>query len=179
MRSPNPEFFRGLGASTWDVVCWGGRRHDQGPNHCKNGRQFAAWVGLVPRQHSTGGKPACSGSVNGAISICGPSWCMGHARHSAGWGSRRIAGASGAAPSWNGGGRTRPRWRSPIKMRGWCGRCSRPIRCTPPSMRQHKKPKYKGWRDFPHDARGVSAVMTGEVRPASPDSGVGQVCEGR
>jgi len=23
---------------------------------CKNGRQFAAWLGLVPRQHSTGGK---------------------------------------------------------------------------------------------------------------------------
>jgi transposase len=22
----------------------------------KNGRQFAAWIGLVPRQHSTGGK---------------------------------------------------------------------------------------------------------------------------
>lgn len=25
--------------------------------HFKNGRQFAAWVGLVPQQHSTGGKP--------------------------------------------------------------------------------------------------------------------------
>jgi transposase len=25
--------------------------------HFKNGRQFAAWLGLVPRQHSTGGKP--------------------------------------------------------------------------------------------------------------------------
>jgi transposase len=23
---------------------------------CKNGRQFAAWLGLVPRQHSTGGQ---------------------------------------------------------------------------------------------------------------------------
>jgi transposase len=23
----------------------------------KNGRQFAAWLGLVPREHSTGGKP--------------------------------------------------------------------------------------------------------------------------
>jgi len=28
--SPNSQFFRGLGAATWDVVCWGGRRHDQG-----------------------------------------------------------------------------------------------------------------------------------------------------
>ena len=23
---------------------------------CKNGRQFAAWLGLVPKQHSTGGQ---------------------------------------------------------------------------------------------------------------------------
>ena len=27
----------------------------------KNGRQLAAWVGLVPRQHSTGGKPTLLG----------------------------------------------------------------------------------------------------------------------
>jgi transposase len=27
----------------------------------QNGRQFAAWVGLVPRQHSTGGKPRLLG----------------------------------------------------------------------------------------------------------------------
>jgi len=25
--------------------------------HCKNGRPYAAWLGLVPRHHSTGGKP--------------------------------------------------------------------------------------------------------------------------
>lgn len=31
------------------------------PNSFKNGRQFAAWVGLVPRQHSTGGKPRLLG----------------------------------------------------------------------------------------------------------------------
>jgi transposase len=29
--------------------------------HFKNGQQFAAWVGLVPRQHSTGGKPRLLG----------------------------------------------------------------------------------------------------------------------
>jgi transposase len=27
----------------------------------KNGRQFAAWLGLVPRQHSTGGRRRCWG----------------------------------------------------------------------------------------------------------------------
>jgi transposase len=29
--------------------------------HFKNGRQFAAWLGLVPRQHSTGGQPRLLG----------------------------------------------------------------------------------------------------------------------
>jgi Transposase IS116/IS110/IS902 family len=32
--------------------------------HLKNGWQFAAWVGLVPRQHSTGGKARLLGSSN-------------------------------------------------------------------------------------------------------------------
>jgi transposase len=31
----------------------------------KNGRQLAAWLGLVPRQHSSGGKPTLLGSSNG------------------------------------------------------------------------------------------------------------------
>jgi transposase len=29
----------------------------------KNGRQFAAWLGLVPRQHSSGGKPRLLGII--------------------------------------------------------------------------------------------------------------------
>lgn len=29
--------------------------------HFKNGRQLAAWLGLVPREHSTGGKPHLRG----------------------------------------------------------------------------------------------------------------------
>lgn len=31
------------------------------PNDFKNGRNFAAWLGLVPYQHSTGGKPRMLG----------------------------------------------------------------------------------------------------------------------
>ena len=31
------------------------------PHDFKNGRQFSAWLGLVPRQHSTGGKPKLLG----------------------------------------------------------------------------------------------------------------------
>ena len=32
----------------------------------RKGREFAAWLGLVPRQHSTGGKPAYSASASAA-----------------------------------------------------------------------------------------------------------------
>ena len=34
------------------------------------GRDLAAWLGLVPRQVTTGGKPGCSGSASGATGIC-------------------------------------------------------------------------------------------------------------
>jgi transposase len=34
-----------------------------------NGRQFAAWLSLVPREHSTGGMPRSSGSLNAGIVI--------------------------------------------------------------------------------------------------------------
>lgn len=32
---------------------------------CKHGRQLAAWLGLVPRQHASGGKPALLGISKG------------------------------------------------------------------------------------------------------------------
>jgi transposase len=38
-------------------------------SHFKNGRQLAAWLGLVPREHSTGGKPRLLGmSTRGEVS---------------------------------------------------------------------------------------------------------------
>ena len=36
----------------------------------KNGHQFAAWLGLVPRQHSPGANRACWASANAATGIC-------------------------------------------------------------------------------------------------------------
>ena len=42
----------------------------------ENGRQLAAWLGLVPRQHSSGGKP----SVNAATAICAPCSSMARER---------------------------------------------------------------------------------------------------
>ncbi len=40
------------------------------PNAFRSGRDFAAWVGLVPRQDSTGGKQKLGPSRNRVIVIC-------------------------------------------------------------------------------------------------------------
>jgi transposase len=36
----------------------------------RRGRDFAAWMGVVPRQYSTGGNRNCSASASAAMSIC-------------------------------------------------------------------------------------------------------------
>jgi transposase len=43
----------------------------------KNGRHFAAWLGLVPRQHSSGDRQVLMNMTKKATSICGHfySWC--------------------------------------------------------------------------------------------------------
>ena len=41
------------------------------PKAFRSGRDFAAWIGLVPRQDSTGGKQKLGRSRNRAIAICG------------------------------------------------------------------------------------------------------------
>lgn len=45
------------------------------PHVFKNGRGFAAWLGITPRQHSTGGKEGSGGSPARATAICERSWC--------------------------------------------------------------------------------------------------------
>jgi transposase len=39
------------------------------------GREFASWLGLVPRQHSTGGGQGCSASASAATATCARSSC--------------------------------------------------------------------------------------------------------
>ncbi len=46
----------------------------------RKGREFAAWLGLVPKQHSTGGKSRLLGISNAAIPICEGSSSTVHAR---------------------------------------------------------------------------------------------------
>jgi len=56
------------------------------PGHFKSGRHFAAWLGLVPRQNSSGGKNRLGRiSKQGdryirQLLIIGAMWRLGHAR---------------------------------------------------------------------------------------------------
>jgi transposase len=109
----------------------------------KNGRQFAAWIGLVPRQHSTGGKPRLLGISKAGTCTSGPSSSMAHVRRCAGSGSRRTAAARGSEASWIVAARTRQPWPSRIKMQGLPGYCSRPTKCTSPSRRQPREARDK------------------------------------
>ena len=66
--------------------------------HFKNGRQLAAWLGLVPRQHSTGASHVCSGFVNVGTSTSANCSFMGHEPPSAGSGSSMTGEVSGFEP---------------------------------------------------------------------------------
>ena len=75
-----------------------------------NGREFAAWLGLVPRQHSTGGRTGCWASASAVTGMCAACWCMAPVPWCAGpTQSRRIPAASGWAVCWRGGTRMSPR----------------------------------------------------------------------
>lgn len=89
----------------------------------KNGRQFAAWLGLVPRQHSTGGRNACSASANAAIPICASSWCMGRGQRSAGSGLKQTDEVSGYGNWSSAVAKTGQRWQWRTRMRGLSGHC--------------------------------------------------------
>jgi transposase len=40
------------------------------PKAFRSGRKFSAWIGLVPKQHSSGGRTGSAVSANRAIAIC-------------------------------------------------------------------------------------------------------------
>jgi Transposase IS116/IS110/IS902 family len=89
-----------------------------------NGHQFASWLELVPRQHSTGASRTCWGSISAATCICPPCWCTGPGAVCGGWiGSATTAAANGRAHCWNGRvGIVQP-GRSPIRTHVWHRSC--------------------------------------------------------
>lgn len=100
----------------------------------ENGRQMAAWLGLVPRQHSSGGKPTLLGiSKRGDIYlrtllIHGARSVIRVLEH------KVIRRMSGSSVSWAGGTRTLRLWPWPTKTRGSSGRCWRMIAATRPAI---------------------------------------------
>ena len=85
-----------------------------------SGRNLAAWIGLVPKQHSTGGKDDSAGSQNRAIDICdGCSsrelWLSSDTRGST------VQSGSGSRVSWNAGrsGSLPSHW--PTRLHAWPG----------------------------------------------------------
>jgi transposase len=61
----------------------------------KNGRQLAAWLGLVPREHSTGARHGSSGSAHVGTFTSVPCWSTGPGPRSAGSRPSRTTGVDG------------------------------------------------------------------------------------
>lgn len=93
-------------------------------NVFKGGRELAAWLGLVPRQHSTGGKTTLMG-----ISKRGDSYLRTLLIHGGRTVVRvahkytKISITNGSENSINGAAKTSPRLRWPTRMHGLHGRC--------------------------------------------------------
>ena len=65
------------------------------PTAFKSGRDLAAWIGLVPRQNSSGGKESWVASPNRATGICGSCWWRGP------WlSSVTLTGMEPSGPGW-------------------------------------------------------------------------------
>ena len=123
----------------------------------RRGRDMAAWLGLTPRQMTTGGKPRLLGIskrgnrylrknlIHGARAVL-PSWSSGRRR----WGG-------GCAACWRGHTRTSSSWRWPTSWRASPGRFWRTGR---PMM-----PEAKGW------------LHRGDCPTASSRRRVAEVCE--
>jgi transposase len=89
----------------------------------KNGRQFAAWLGLVPKQHSTGGQTRLLG-----ISKRGDSYLRKLLIHGARATLRWVELRTDSRSQWLGGcssveGGTGRRWRWRTRRHGSCGPC--------------------------------------------------------
>ena len=92
------------------------------PTIFRSGRDFAAWIGLVPRQDSTGGKQKL-----GPISKQGDRYLRRILVVGAIAVLRRAQEIPGSIPgsrnSWRGDPSRSWRWRSPTRWRAWPGRC--------------------------------------------------------
>jgi transposase len=66
------------------------------PRLFKNSRQFAAWLGLVPRQYTTGNKIRLGRITKAAINICACVWSTARGPWSPTWAPNRITSVAGS-----------------------------------------------------------------------------------
>ena len=88
----------------------------------KSGREFAAWIGLVPRQNSTGGKERLGGDLEAGRSLSAPA---AGRRGDGGHPARADASRQASLADEAAGAGSRPRWsrsRSPTRWRASPGR---------------------------------------------------------
>jgi transposase len=91
------------------------------PRAFRSGRDFSAWIGLVPKQNSSGGKSGSAISANEAIAICAACLRPVRSRSSAMPRSTAPGIDRGSPPYWPGAQqRSRP-LRLPTRSHGWPG----------------------------------------------------------
>ena len=94
----------------------------------KSGRELSAWLGLVPRQHSSGGKTVLLGISKRGDRYLRTLFIHGHARQCAPWKDERIYVAFRSVGSRAARDQTWLRSRSRIATRACCGRYSPRVR---------------------------------------------------
>lgn len=90
----------------------------------QNGRQFAAWLGLVPCNTPAAAKRVCSASASVAIRICERCSFTEHDRSCTGPAARRMFAASGSQTSGDAWEPAKPAWQSRTRTRASCGHAS-------------------------------------------------------
>src|SRR5713226_7472249 len=91
------------------------------PRTFRSGRNFSAWIGLVPKQHSSGAKTGSAASANRATAIYAAcSWPV-HSPSSATPRSTAPSIGPGSRRCWGGARRRSPPSRSLTRLRGWPG----------------------------------------------------------
>ena len=92
------------------------------PRAFRSGRNFSAWIGIVPKQHSSGGKTGSAVSANEVIAICAGCSSPARSLSSATPRSKAPSVGPGLQHCWRGAPPRSPPSRSPIKSPGWHGR---------------------------------------------------------
>jgi transposase len=92
------------------------------PKAFRSGRNFSAWIGLVPRQHSSGARTGSAASASKVTAICAACSWPGRSPSSAMPKSMAPSIGHGSRHCWRGGPPRSLPSRSPTRLRGWSGR---------------------------------------------------------